>query len=79
VKSSMDIDPPKRWKLFKAEMLYRLPQDSRKKIKRLLKLGDDYRNEGEEELAEHCYHLSRKLAQEVRAVHLLKKIEQRVR
>lgn len=55
----MDIDPPKRWKLFKAEMLYRLPQDSRKKIKRLLKLGDDYRNEGEEELAEHCYHLSR--------------------
>lgn len=75
----MDIDPPKRWKLFMAEMIYRLPQESRKKIKKLLKLGDDYRSKGEDDLAEHCYYLSRKLAEEARAVHLLKKIEQRVR
>ena len=35
----MEIDPPKRWKLWKAEILYRLPQESRKKIKNLLKLS----------------------------------------
>ncbi|HHW73434.1 MAG TPA: hypothetical protein GX393_09440 [Firmicutes bacterium] len=75
----MDIDPPKRWKLFKAELVFRMPQESRKKIKRLLRLGDEYMNSGEEELAEHCYHLSRRLAEEARAVHLLKKIEQRTR
>jgi hypothetical protein len=79
VKFRMEIDPPKRWKLWKAEILYRLPQESRKKIKNLLKLGDEYKSSGEEELAEHCYHLSRKLAEQARAVHLLKKIEQRVR
>ena len=39
----------------------------------------EYKSSGEEELAEHCYHLSRKLAEQARAVHLLKKIEQRVR
>ncbi|HPT83571.1 MAG TPA: hypothetical protein PLM25_06755 [Limnochordia bacterium] len=75
----MDIDPPKRWKLFKVELMYRWPQESRKKVKMLLKLGDDYRNSGEDDLAEYCYHLSRKVAEEARAVHLLKKIEQRVR
>lgn len=48
-------------------------------IKNLLKLGDEYKSSGEEELAEHCYHLSRKLAEQARVVHLLKKIEQRVR
>ena len=79
VKSRRKFDPPKRWKLWKAEILYRLPQESRKKIKNLLKLGDEYKSSGEEELAEHCYHLSRKLAEQARAVHLLKKIEQRVR
>lgn len=75
----MELDPPKRWKLLKAELVYRLPKEPRRKIKKLLRLGDEYRLKGEDDLAEHCYYLSRRLAEEARAVHLMKKIEQRVR
>lgn len=74
----MDIDPPKRWQLLKLKIMWRLPQESRKKIKKFLKLGDEYLSSGETELANHCYDLSRKLAQEAGTVHLLKKIQQRV-
>jgi len=75
----MEIDPPKRWKMFKLQLMVRWPEESRKKIKKLLRLGDDYQSSGEYELAKHCYNLSRELAQEAGAVHLLKKIDQRVR
>ena len=74
----MEIAPPKRWQLWQAEILYSLPQESRKKIKTLLKLCDEYKSSVEEEPAEHCYHLSSKLAEQARSVHLLMKIEQRV-
>lgn len=73
----MDIDPPKRWKIWKLELLRRLPLESRKKIKKILKLGDAYLTNGEQQLASYCYALSRQLAEEAGAIHLLKKIEQR--
>lgn len=74
----MDIEPPKRWESLKIRILWRLPLDSRKKIKKFLKLGDEYLSQGEQQLAVHCYELSKSLAEQVGTVHLLKKIEQRV-
>ncbi|NMA61094.1 MAG: hypothetical protein GX956_04315 [Firmicutes bacterium] len=73
----MEVEPPRWWNKLKLNFLWRLPLEPRKKIKRLLKLGDDYLVQGERELAEHCYNLSKELAEEVGTVHLLKKIEQR--
>ncbi len=73
----MDIDPPKRWHTLKLKLLWRLPQESRKKIKVFLRLGDEYDKNGEQQLANYCYGLSKQLAQEAGAIHLLKKIEQR--
>ncbi|HBG01105.1 MAG TPA: hypothetical protein DDW87_05970 [Firmicutes bacterium] len=77
VKSLMDIDPPKRWHALKLAFLWRRPQESRKKIKVFLKLGDTYLESGEPQLANYCYSLSKRLAEEAGAIHLKKKIEQR--
>lgn len=74
----MDLEPPRRWHKWKLEFLWRLPLEPRKKIKRFIKLGDDYLVQGELLLAEHCYHLSKQLAENAGTVHLLKKIEQRI-
>lgn len=73
----MDLDPPKRWQTLRLRLLWKLPLESRKKIKTFLKLGDEYQSNGQQQLAHHCYALSRELAREVGAIHLLKKIEQR--
>ena len=74
----MDIDPPKRWQTLRLKVLWRLPKEPRKKIKAFLRLGDAYQQQGEEQLATYCYDLSKSLAQETGAIHLLKKINQRV-
>lgn len=74
----MDIDPPKRWHALKLRFLWRLPKEPRKKIKVFVRLGDEYLKSGEEQLAQYCYSLSKGLAQEAGAIHLLKKINQRV-
>lgn len=74
----MDTEPSKRWQMLKLNLLWRLPGEPRRKIKRFLKLGDEFLIRGEDKLAEYCYHLSRGLAQETGTVHLLKKIKQRV-
>lgn len=74
----MDIEPPKRWQTLKLQFLWRLPLESRKKIKRFLTLGDEYSIQGEHQLARQCYELSKRLAEEAGTIHLLKKIEQRV-
>ena len=73
----MDIDPPRWWQRLKLRILWLLPQESRKKIKKFLKLGDEFANNGEVELAQYCYDLSRELAEQAGTIHLLKKIEQR--
>lgn len=78
VSSYMDIDPPKRWHTLKLRFLWRLPKEPRKKIRAFLRLGDEYQRSGEEALAKYCYGLSKELAEEEGAVHLLKKINQRV-
>lgn len=74
----MDIEPPKRWQTLKLQFLWMLPLESRKKIKKFLKMGDDYSIQGEHQLARQCYELSKKLAEEAGTIYLLKKIEQRV-
>jgi hypothetical protein len=74
----MDIDPPKRWHILRLGFLWRLPKEPRKKIKVFLRLGDQYYQRGEEQLATYCYDLSKSLALETGAIHLLKKINQRV-
>lgn len=74
----MDLEPPERWQKWRLKLLWRLPLEPRKKIKKFIRLGDDYLVRGERQLAEHCYNLSRQLAEEAGTVHLLKKIEQRV-
>ncbi|MCK9526539.1 MAG: hypothetical protein M0R49_11530 [Limnochordia bacterium] len=58
--------------------MWRLPKEPRKKIKVFLQLGDQYCQRGEKQLATYCYDLSKGLAQETGATHLLKKINQRV-
>lgn len=55
-----------------------MPKEPRKKIKTFLRLGDAYLKRGEEQLANYCYDLSKGLAEEAGAIHLLKKISQRV-
>ncbi len=74
----MDIDPPRRWHTLKLRLLWRMPKEPRKKIKTFLRLGDAYLKRGEEQLANYCYDLSKGLAEEAGAIHLLKKINQRV-
>ncbi|HHY14474.1 MAG TPA: hypothetical protein GX521_00200 [Firmicutes bacterium] len=74
----MDAEPSKRWQVLRLRLLWRLPGEPRKKIKRFLKLGDQFLARGEAKLAEYCYELSQGLAQEAGTVHLLKKIRQRV-
>ncbi len=74
----MDSEPSKRWQKLRLKLLWRLPGEPRKKIKRFLKLGDEFLTRGETRLAEYCYELSHGLAQEAGTVHLLKKIRQRV-
>ncbi|NMB00948.1 MAG: hypothetical protein GX971_05425 [Firmicutes bacterium] len=61
----------------KLRILWLLPQESRKKIKKFLRFGDEFANNGEVELAQYCYDLSRELAEQAGTIHLLKKIEQR--
>jgi hypothetical protein len=73
----MDVDPP-RWKnRWKLDLLWYLPLEPRKKIKKFIKLGDEYRANGEEGMAVYCYERSLNLARSARAVHLLKKVEER--
>lgn len=74
----MDAEPSQRWQTLKLKLLWRLPGEPRRKIKRFIKFGDEFLHRGEESLAEYCYQLSRTLAEEARTVHLLKKIERRV-
>lgn len=73
----MEVDPPDWWKRWQLRMLKRWPMEPRKKIKRIMLLGDEYAHHGEEELAQECYRLSLEIAEESRAVHLRKKLEQR--
>lgn len=74
----MDIDPPKRWQTLRLKLLWSLPKEPRKKIKDFLRLGDEFYAQGDERLANYCYGLSKRLAQEVGVIHLRKKIDQRV-
>lgn len=74
----MSVDPPKRWQTCKINLICKLPLEPRKKIKRLLNMGDEYLRKEEEELAKYCYSLSKKLAEEAGTIHLLKKIEERM-
>ncbi len=74
----MDIDPPRWWHILKIRVLWYLPREPRKKIKIFLCLGDEYDQLGEERLANYCYDLSKKLAQDAGTIHLLKKINQRL-
>lgn len=73
----MEIEPPQRWQMLKIRFLWHLPQEPRKKIKKLLKLGDDFLSRGREDLAEYCFSLAKDLAQRSGIVHLRKKIDQR--
>ena len=73
----MEVDPPDWWKRWQLRMLKRWPMEPRKKIKRIMLLGDEYAQHGEEELAQDCSRLSLEIAEESRAVHLRKKLEQR--
>ena len=73
----MEVDPPDWWKRLQLRILSRWPMEPRKKIKRLMLLGDEYAEQGEDELAEECYRLSLEIAEEARAVRLRKKLEQR--
>lgn len=68
----------KRWHILKIKFLWQLPGDARKKIKKLLKLGDQYSAISEQKLANYCYELARELAEKTDAIHLLKKINQRL-
>lgn len=74
----MDIDPPRWWHVLKIKFLWSLPREPRKKIKALMRLGDECIQRGDEQLAGYCYDLSKKLAQDAGTVHLLKKINQRL-
>lgn len=73
----MDVEPPKWWQKWKLDLLWHFPLEPRKKIKRFMKLGDDYLVQEKHQLAEYCYYLSRELATEAGTIHLLKKIEQK--
>lgn len=73
----MDVDPPDWWKRLKLNLLRRWPMEPRKKSKRLMQLGDEYREQGSIELAHLCYRWSWEIAEDARAVHLRKKLEQR--
>lgn len=74
----MDVEPPKPWRRWKLLLLWHFPLDARRKIKRFIKLGDEYLATGESELATYCYYLSKKLATEAGTIHLLKKIDQKL-
>lgn len=63
---------------FRLRILWGMPQLPKKKIKRFIQLGDEYRQKGDETMARHCYRKSLELAKSIRAVHLEKKIEERV-
>lgn len=78
VNPKMDIEPPRWWRSLKLQILWKRPLDPRKKIKKFLKLGDEYFEQGELEFANFCYERSKTLAKEAGTVHLLKKIEQRI-
>lgn len=73
----MDKDPPKWWQLVRLRILWYLPQEPRKKIKRLLKLGDEYARLGSDGLAARCYDLSHRLADRTGVIHLQKQIQRR--
>lgn len=73
----MEVDPPRWSSRWKVSLLWYLPIEPRKKIKRFIKLGDQYRANGSEQMAVYCYERSLDLARNARAVHLLKKIEER--
>ncbi len=75
---TMDVEPPKQWQRLKINFVFKMPLEPRRKIKRLLRMGDEYMQKGEQQLATFCYKLSRRLAREVGTVHLLKKIEERM-
>jgi len=64
---------------FRLRVLWRLPQLPRKKIRRFIAMGDKYRSLGNEAKAQLCYSRSMDLAKNIRAVHLTKKLERRVR
>lgn len=74
----MDVDPPKRWQRVKIDFICKLPLEPRTKIKRLLKMGDEYLRQEEKNLAKYCYILSKELAKEAGIIHLLKKVEERM-
>ncbi len=64
---------------FRLRILWKLPQLPKKKIRKFIELGDRYRAMGHEPKAQLCYDRSLQLAKDIRAVHLMKKIEARVR
>lgn len=73
----MEVDPPDWWKRLHLKLLRHWPMEPRKKSKRIMLLGDEYAKQGDEELAQECYRLSLEIAEEARAVHVRKKLQQR--
>ncbi len=63
------------WRL---RILWWWPQLPKKKIRKFIKLGDEYFAKGNTALAAYCYERSWDLANSIRAVYFTKKIEDRV-
>jgi len=73
----MDADPPNWWRRWQLQVLKYWPMEPRKKARKIMVLGDEYALQGDSELAQECYRLSLEIADEARAVHVRKKLEQR--
>ena len=74
----MEMDAPRWSQKVRLHLLWYWPLEPRKKIKRFLKFGDDFLEQGRPNLAQYSYHFSKRLAQRAGTVHLLKKIEKRL-
>lgn len=59
-------------------LLWIFPQLPKKKIRLFLKLGDHYQKKGKHELARFCYNKALDLAENIGAVHYLKKTNEKL-